>query len=37
MDAAAQRAVARWNPAQAIDVATEMSALTVAGSGTISF
>ena len=29
MDAAARRAVARWNPAQAVDVATEMSALTL--------
>jgi hypothetical protein len=28
MDAAAQREVARWNPAQAIDVTAEMSALT---------
>ena len=29
MDAAARRAVARWNPGQAVDVATEMSALTL--------
>ena len=29
MDAAARRAVARWNPAQAVDVAAEMSALTL--------
>ena len=29
MDAAAQRAVARWSPSQAVDVAAEMSALTL--------
>jgi cytochrome P450 len=29
MDAAAQRAVARWNPSRAVDVGTEMSALTL--------